>query len=152
MAHGHRLTWYLTWMSDAWRPMAAFVYLFICLTDFVFMPVWYEITNNATRRIDSIVELSLKFEGGAAQVQALTVLRNERAWTPITLGESGLFHIAFGAILSAASWTRGQERIKIASNASESAAAKDFAAKVQTLSPQPPPTAQEVNVHVEQPT
>lgn len=97
------------WWASAWRPAAAAVYLLICLVDFVIMPVYYEYTNSKMTA-DKVAEIALKFEGGGAQVEALRALREERSWKPITLAESGLFHIAFGAILGAAAWTRGREK------------------------------------------
>lgn len=97
-----------TWLQTTWRPVAAFVYLFICLTDFVFMPIYYEIVNPAIAP-DKLVALALRFDG-AAQVQALTTLHTETAWTPLTLRGGGLFHLAFGAILGVSALTRGQEQ------------------------------------------
>ena len=32
-------------------------------------------------------------------------------WDPITLKESGYYHLAMGAIIGVAAWTRGQEKI-----------------------------------------
>lgn len=32
-------------------------------------------------------------------------------WKPITLGEGGMYHIAMGAIIGAAAWMRGREKI-----------------------------------------
>jgi hypothetical protein len=100
----------LTWLTEAWRPVAAYVYLTICVVDFIIMPIYFE-WSNAQLHSDKIVDLALKFDG-AAQVQALNLLRAERSWMPLTLQQSGLLHIAFGAILGAAAWTHGQERIR----------------------------------------
>jgi len=101
------------WLVKSWRPMAAYVYLFICLTDFVFMPAFYEYSNHKAR-MDHSVELALKFDGSTAQIEALKEMRRTQQWEPITLQSTGLFHMAFGAILGVAAWTRGQEKIVIA--------------------------------------
>lgn len=37
-------------------------------------------------------------------------LRNE-PWDPLTLKESGFYHLAMAAIIGVAAWTRGQEKI-----------------------------------------
>ena len=33
------------------------------------------------------------------------------AWNPLTLQGAGLYHLAMGAILGVAAWSRGQEKI-----------------------------------------
>lgn len=33
-------------------------------------------------------------------------------WDPLTLKESGFYHLAMAAIIGVAAWTRGQEKIK----------------------------------------
>lgn len=35
-----------------------------------------------------------------------------QAWDPLTLKESGFYHLAMAAIIGVAAWTRGQEKIK----------------------------------------
>ena len=37
-------------------------------------------------------------------------MMNKGDWQSLTLQGGGLFHIAFGAILGAAAWTRGMEK------------------------------------------
>lgn len=106
--HVHRLDFGETWMAKNWRPLAAIVYLLICITDFLAMPVFYEYTNNKYTP-DNIVELSLKFQG-PSQIESLKILHNERSWQPITLSQNAMFHIAFGAILGVAAWSRGQDK------------------------------------------
>jgi hypothetical protein len=67
-----------------WRPIAAIVYLIICLFDFVLAPVllgFYSIYTKSTLVM----------------------------WTPLTTIGGGIFHISFGAIVGIYSYTRGQE-------------------------------------------
>lgn len=93
-----------------WRHLAAYVYIAICLFDFIIMPSVFEIHN----KIDPVyaVELALKFSDSGERQTALTILMNKRSWTPLTLDASGTFHIAFGAILGAAAWKRTEEKIR----------------------------------------
>lgn len=75
-------------MTNKWRPMMAVSYMITCLFDFVMAPILWSI------------------------VQALAnggVVANQ--WNPITLQGAGLYHVAMGAILGVAAWTRGQEKI-----------------------------------------
>lgn len=104
------------WMSANWRPLCGIVYLLICVVDFVGMPIWMQITNGRYPP-DRIVEIVSKLEGAAAQVEGIRALRQQQTWEPVTLMGSGLFHVAFGAILGAAAWTRGTEKIERARGA-----------------------------------
>jgi hypothetical protein len=44
-----------------------------------------------------------------AQVMVKTPLTQ---WMPLTLQGAGLFHLAMGAVLGIAAWSRGQEKIQ----------------------------------------
>ena len=92
------------WISKYWRPADAWVYLFICLFDFVIMPIWVLRTNV---RIDDIVEISMRLRP-EDQLNAIVQLARKTTWSPITLGDGGMFHISFGAILGVAAYTRGR--------------------------------------------
>lgn len=106
MSHHHRKE--PLW-KELWRPLAAFVYLGICVLDFGVMPIIYEMINQSITN-QQLVDLALKFNDAAAQIEALHTLRQARVWVPLTLQGNGMFHIAFGAILGVAAYTRGQEK------------------------------------------
>lgn len=99
--------WFVTW----WRPMAAYVYLVICICDFIIMPVYYEYANHKMKMVQQ-VEMALRFPEGVQQVEALRIIKETRVWEPITLQSSGLLHMAFGAILGVAAWSRGKEKVE----------------------------------------
>lgn len=92
------------WFVKYWRPAAAWVYLSICLFDFVLMPVWH---LRSQVSFDHIWELSMKLRP-EDQLQAVVQLTRRTSWQPITLGDGSFFHISFGAILGVAAWTRGR--------------------------------------------
>lgn len=80
------------WVRAYWRPAMGWLYMVICAMDFVvfptiamFMPVFYKLFASITL--------------------------NYVAWQSITLSNGGLMHLAFGAILGVAAWSRGQEKI-----------------------------------------
>lgn len=98
-----------SWYSKSWRPIAAYIYLFICICDFVFIPVYYEYAK--TIQQSSYVELALMFPEGVYQIEALKALQTSRTWEPLTLQATGLFHIAFGAILGVSAWTRSRDQL-----------------------------------------
>lgn len=91
--------------------MAAYVYLVICICDFIVMPAYYEYANHKMHVIQQ-VEMALRFPEGVQQVEALRIIKETRAWEPITLVSGGLLHMAFGAILGVAAWSRGKEKVE----------------------------------------
>jgi hypothetical protein len=80
------------WMNSKWRPMMGWMYMIVCIADFVLFPVLWGV---------------LQTVGGG---------RVETQWMPITLQGAGLFHIAMGAILGIAAYGRTQEKLGGANN------------------------------------
>lgn len=76
------------WMTTKWRPMMAIVYMIINLADFLVFPIVWSL-------------LQINGKGEVAQ-----------QWAPLTLSNGGLFHMAFGAVLGVAAFTRGQEKVE----------------------------------------
>jgi hypothetical protein len=76
-----------SWMNNKWRPAMAWMYMCVCVFDFVIFPVLWSIVQVAFNgKIDS-------------------------QWNPLTLMGAGLFHMAMGAVLGVTAWSRGQEKI-----------------------------------------
>ena len=80
------------WMNSKWRPMMGWMYMVVCICDFVLFPILWSL------------------------VQALHGGRVETQWSPITLNGAGLFHMAMGAILGIAAYGRTQEKLNGANN------------------------------------
>ncbi len=80
------------WMNSKWRPMMGWMYMIVCMFDFVLFPIMWSMVQ--------------AFAHGAVNVQ----------WQPITLQGAGLFHIAMGAVLGLAAWGRTQEKLGGANN------------------------------------
>lgn len=66
----------------------AWMYLVVCITDFIIFPILWSI-------------LQARYSGSVVA-----------GWEPLTLKGAGMFHMALGAILGVAAWTRGQEKIE----------------------------------------
>jgi hypothetical protein len=75
------------WMVKKWRPAMGWCYMVICVLDMAIFPVMWSIAQVLTK-------------------QPLT------QWNPLTLQGAGLFHLAMGAVLGIAAWSRGQEKIQ----------------------------------------
>jgi hypothetical protein len=80
------------WMNTKWRPTMGWMYMIVCICDFVLFPILWSL------------------------VQALHGGRVETQWSPITLNGAGLFHMAMGAILGIAVYGRTQEKLSGANN------------------------------------
>lgn len=90
-------------LQKYWRPAAAIVYLVICLFDFIIAPAWVGMTEESlVDRINAIKHLD-------PNVQMIFAAK-ESKWEPLTLMGNGMFHLAFGAILTGAAVTRGFEK------------------------------------------
>jgi hypothetical protein len=76
-----------SWIKHYWRPFMAYQYLAVCLSDFILFP---------------FLTIVFSYLTGAPYDQ----------WDPITLKESGFYHLSMGAIIGVAAWTRGQEKIR----------------------------------------
>lgn len=76
------------WMNSKWRPTMGWMYMVVCITDFVIFPVLWSIAQ--------------AIHGGNVQSQ----------WNPITLQGAGLFHMAMGAILGIAVYGRTKEKLE----------------------------------------
>ena len=80
------------WMNSKWRPMMGWMYMAVCMADFILFPILW-----------SIIQVH---GGGEVKMQ----------WQPITLQGAGLFHIAMGAVLGIAAYGRTQEKMNGANN------------------------------------
>lgn len=76
-----------SWMNRKWRPAMGWTYMAICILDFAIFPIAWSIL----------------------QAYADGVVTSQ--WDPLTLKGAGLFHMAMGAVLGIAAWSRGQEKI-----------------------------------------
>ena len=80
------------WMNSKWRPMMGWMYMGVCMFDFVLAPVMWSLLQSLSN--------------GAIGTQ----------WQPLTLQGAGLFHIAMGAVLGIAAMGRTQEKLAGANN------------------------------------
>ena len=75
------------WMNRRWRPAMGWTYMITCIFDFIIFPVLWSVLQ--------------AYNDGSVTSQ----------WQPLTLQGAGLYHMAMGAILGIAAWSRGQEKI-----------------------------------------
>jgi hypothetical protein len=94
------------WMNSKWRPAMGWMYMAVCMADFVLFPILW------------------------SMVQVIGGGKVESQWMPITLQGAGLFHMAMGAILGIAAYGRTQEKLN--DKAGGTAPAPTFGAPVAT--------------------
>lgn len=80
------------WMNSKWRPMMGWMYMAVCVCDFMLFPVLWSL------------------------LQALDHGKVTEQWQPLTLQGAGLFHVAMGAVLGLSAWGRTQEKLNGANN------------------------------------
>ena len=79
------------WINKKWRPAMGWMYMAVCVFDFILFPIAWSI------------------------LQATTAGSVTTPWQPISLQGAGLFHIAMGAVLGIAAYGRTKEKIEGAS-------------------------------------
>jgi hypothetical protein len=74
------------WVTRYWRPMMAWQYFAVCLFDFIIFPC---------------IAMYVAKETG-----------HDFHWDPLTLKDSGFYHITMGVVIGVSAWTRGQENLE----------------------------------------
>ena len=75
------------WMNNKWRPGMGWMYMLVCICDFVLFPILWSL------------------------LQAFSHGQVTNQWQPLTLQGAGLFHVAMGAVLGITAFGRTQEKI-----------------------------------------
>ena len=77
---------------EGWKTILALVYAGICLFDFVIVPAWIGITRPPIEVLAGL------------DAETLQIIYNQH--DPFTLQGGGLFHLAFGALLTGSAITK----------------------------------------------
>lgn len=94
-------------LNKYWKGSCAVVYLTICIFDFLIMPIMLTEYSESLDYSNIYLELG-KLEHAQAQVALIQKIDYQvQTWSPLTLQGAGMFHIAFGAILTGAAMARG---------------------------------------------
>lgn len=80
-----------TLFHSKWRPAMAWMYLVVCIFDFILGPVFFTI------------------------IQHLVDAKNIIQWEPMTVKGGGLFHMSMLAIVGVTAWGRTQEKLRMGS-------------------------------------
>ena len=81
--------------TSRWRWTALIIYLLICFYDFIFCPIWWGLNRPD---ISQFMEIMATVEDPLIRLELMKKLTGQH--NPFTLMGGGLFHLAFGAILT----------------------------------------------------
>ena len=81
------------------------VYLLICFYDFMFVPIWYGLTRPDVTSLLLLVENT---EQVLVQLELMSMITAQHS--PFTLMGGGLFHLAFGAILTGSAYGMSKDK------------------------------------------
>ena len=87
-----------------WRWSALILYLAICFYDFMFVPIWYGLNRP---ELSSFIDILNSVEDPLIQLELMKKLTGQH--NPFTLMGGGLFHLAFGAILTGSAFGIGRD-------------------------------------------
>ncbi len=91
-----------------WRWTALIIYLMICFYDFMFVPIWYGLNRPD---ISLFMEIINSTEEPMVQMELMKKLTGQH--NPFTLMGGGLFHLAFGAILTGSAFASKRQQLSL---------------------------------------
>ena len=86
-----------------WRWSALILYLMICFYDFMFVPIWFGLNRP---ELATFIEILNTVEDPLIQLELMKKMTGQH--NPFTLMGGGLFHLAFGAILTGSAFGIGK--------------------------------------------
>ena len=86
-----------------WRWSALILYLAICFYDFMFVPIWYGLNRP---ELSMFIDILNTVEDPLIQLELMKKMTGQN--NPFTLMGGGLFHLAFGAILTGSAFGIGK--------------------------------------------
>jgi len=101
---------FFVWLQkdEGWKSLLALIYAVVCLFDFVISPILWSIhRQEALLMANSIAHDTLL----NAQIAADMLKAVYRVHVPYTLQGNGIFHIAFGALLTGSAISKFREKL-----------------------------------------
>lgn len=102
------------WMTSKWRPAMAWMYMAVCIFDFIIFPIMWSV-------------IQVIFNG-----------KVDSPWAPMTLMGAGLFHMAMGAVIGVTAWGRTQEKLNVTTETNENVPVPEANRTTPAVSPTVP--------------
>ena len=90
----------INWIMDHWRQGTALVYTSITICDFIIFPALTSTTNA------DLIMIAHQARDLDVAVQRDLIMASIKTYEPLTLMGGGMFHVAFGAILTGVAITK----------------------------------------------
>jgi hypothetical protein len=101
---------FFVWLQEdeGWKSILAIVYAVICLFDFIISPILWNL-----RREEAMLMANAIAHDPLLNAQLAADMLNAvyRAHVPYTLQGNGIFHLAFGALLTGSAISKFKEKI-----------------------------------------
>jgi len=88
------------WLAANWKAGLAFIYSLVVVFDFIVVPSWIGLHR------PDLFQVLQALKGLSPEIQQVTIQIAFRNHEAFTLQGSGLFHLAFGALLTGAAVTK----------------------------------------------
>lgn len=101
----------MNWLSkdEGWKAMLASIYAFICIFDFIVVPVWIGLNRPSNAMIDErLHQIHMHQMGESIAKEMVKPLTYQHE--PFTLKGGGLFHLSFGALLTGSALSKKQKK------------------------------------------
>lgn len=99
------MKWILT--SDGWKWLCAVTYIVICIFDFILVPMWFGTIRFSQGGLTELIYNISDFE---PDIQRKLISSFTFQHEPFTLRGGGIFHLAFGALLTGSAINRKEIR------------------------------------------
>lgn len=124
------------WLAANWKAGLAFIYSLVVVFDFIVVPSWIGLHR------PDLFQVLQALKGLSPEIQQVTLQIAFRSHEAFTLQGSGLFHLAFGALLTGAAVTKDpllltREQNKQAKGIPTAVIAANVDAAVDTLTDKP---------------
>jgi len=101
---------FFVWLQqdEGWKSILALAYAVICLFDFIVAPVMWNINRVHALEMANVIALNPMLHSDIA-IEMLKSLY--RTHIPYTLQGAGMFHLAFGALLTGSAISKFREKL-----------------------------------------
>lgn len=99
--------------TAVWKTVAAYVYLSICIFDFVIMPILTFFFHTPPASLTNLITQI------NPNIQADLIRDFYGPWQPLTLTDGGLLHIVFLTLLGVISWSQAKTDTNVTNKAIE---------------------------------
>ena len=99
---------FFTWMQkhEGWKTMCAIVYIVICIFDFILIPAWFGVSRTFIEKERFLSEKIWELDP-SVQIRLIDAATFQHE--PLTLQGAGMFHLAFGALLTGSAISRKKD-------------------------------------------